>query len=718
MTKIPGFLKRQWLFTFVAFAVSLPLFALDCKSVKLITTLYLQTHFSQHVLDETISERTLKNFITAWDPGKVVFLKSDVERFFADYKKRLPQMIAQSDCSALNDIFNIYSQRFEEGFKDIKPLIDLKHDFTLDEHMNIDRKSLAYVNDRKELKERWRTRIKFQHMQLKETIPDDKEIREKLYKRYDLQLKRHHEINSDEVYEIFLDSVATALDPHSDYFSPSQLEDFHISTRLSLEGIGALLRSEEGITRIHSLVPGGAAEKSGKIMVGDKIVAVAQGKETPVDVIDMDLREVVKLIRGPRGTEVRLTIRRDGSEFIAPIIREKIELKDRATKSVLHEVQEMKASPQGPLLRGHEKTRHEKIAKTYKIGVIDLPSFYIDFEGRHAKKDDFRSSSRDIAKEIKKLEGQKADAIIVDLRSNGGGALDEAIDIAGLFLGPGPIVQVKKAQGNPYINTYSGKQIYQGPLILMINQQSASASEIMAAAIQDYERGLIVGGSHTFGKGTVQNVNDLDPKLGAIKVTISKFYRASGGSTQLKGVASDIVLPSIIEHYDIGEKFYDYALPWEMIKPVPHRNFNMIRGHLSALQLASAKRLKADEGFVKIQEAIKEYKEKEKERYLVDLKIKKKEKGKETEKLEAELEEDEDVETKLSDDLHLQETLRIATDYVRLLKKEKLSDLEIVSLKKEATKTAEKKKSSPRKTEIPLDKPESPPKELIHEVTP
>ena len=667
-------------------------YGLDCRDIKQMTQYYLRMHFSIHEFSGEISQRTVNNFIRLWDPGKVYFLKEDIDRFAKKSYQQLPKMLNKADCSLIDVIFAQYSKRFEERQSIIPKLIDTKHDFTKDEYMQIDRKALPYAKTQDEIYDRWRKRIKFQHLQLSKSLDDDKKIREKLHKRYELASKRHKDLDTEDVYGIFMDSFATALDPHTDYFSPSKLEEFRISTRLSLEGIGALLRSEDGVTSIQSLVPGGAAQKSGKLKVDDKIVAVAQGNGTPVDVIDMDLKDVVKLIRGPGGTEVRLSIRRGDRELVAPIIREKIQLADRAAKSNMYSSRVE--------LPGKDKT--------YKVGVIDLPSFYMDFEGRQANKENFRSSSRDMRVEINKLKAQQVDGIIVDLRSNGGGSLDEAINVAGLFGGSGPVVQIKGSKTKPYINYYDRKAIYDGPLILLIDRQSASASEILAGAIKDYGRGLIVGDSHTFGKGTVQNLNDLDPKLGAIKVTISKFFRPSGESTQLRGVGSDIILPSISDYYEIGEKHYDYAIPWGEVKKAEHPQFNMVGPYVNQVKLASAGRLKNDKGFKEVKEAIEEYKKGKEERMRVSLKAPTKEEkakdekeAKDREEAESKMEKDAygNVIQKLDDDIFMQETIKIMTDYIRVLEKNKLGRIKIVELEKKKSASKETKKSIVKKKE-------------------
>lgn len=687
--------------------------ALNCQQVRQLVGVYFKMHFDHHDFDDELSRRTLDNFIKGWDPGKVYFLKSDVDDITKKYATKLDDQIMDSNCQAIDEVVKLYSKRFNERQKTIDGLIDLPHEFTKEEFMVIDRKKLDWGTTTEELTERWRQRVKFQLLQLKGTMGDVAKAKEKLHKRYQLATKRQNELTSDDMYTIFLNSFSSSLDPHSEYLSPESLEDFRISTRLSLEGIGAVLRSEDGFTTIQSLVPGGAAFNTGKVKVDDKIIAVAQGEEPPVDVIDMDLREVVKLIRGARATEVRLTIVRDDGggkniQLVVPIIREQVQLKDRAAKSTVYNVNETEGST----------------ARALKVGVIELPSFYMDFEGRQNREKNFKSSSADMRNEVEKLKKQNVDAIVVDLRSNGGGSLDESIDIAGLFFDKGPVVQIKDTRGSTYVQKdEDGKTEYSGPLVVMINRQSASASEIFAGAIQDYGRGLIVGDTHTFGKGTVQNLNDLDEKLGAIKVTISKFYRPSGSSTQLKGVESDIALPDVLDEYEIGEKHYDYALPWEKIPASDYKTFTYVTADsVKKLKEASAARIKTDKGFEKILTAIKDYKAGEDSRSKVSLKEdaagdKKKEDMKSAEsrpggkkkdkdgkkkdsKKAAEPDEDEDEKLPLTEDFHLQEALRITADYVQLLNKRPLaSKLSLPDLEKMQAMADQKKASATANTE-------------------
>jgi len=662
--------------------------ALSCQQTRQLTGVYFKMHFSFNEFDDELSRRTLENFLKAWDPGKVYFLQADIDQFNEAYSTKIDDLLSQANCKPIDDIVNTYSKRFEERQKSATQMITQTHDFSVDEYLDLDRKKMQWAKTTEEVNERWRKRVKYQLLQLKETLGDLPKAQEKLVKRFQLTTKRQNEMTADDVYSMFLNAFAMALDPHSDYMSPDTLEDFRISTRLSLEGIGAVLRSEDGFTTIQSLVPGGAAAATGLLKNDDKIIAVAQGSAAPVDVIDMELREVVKLIRGPRATEVRLTIMRDEADksvqLVVPVVREKVKLTDRAAKSSVIKVDANEATG----------------TRSMKVGVILLPSFYMDFEGRQNRESNFTSSSADVAREIKKLKGQNVDAIIVDLRNNGGGSLDEAINIAGQFTGKGPVVQTRAQDGATSVQSYRlGDALYDGPLTVIISRQSASASEIFAGAIQDYGRGLIVGNDHTFGKGTVQNLTDIDEKLGAIKVTISKFYRPSGSSTQLRGVESDIVIPDMMGEFEIGEKHYDFALPWEKIKDSDYKTVNLVAPFVPQLRTASHARIGKDPGFKKVLEDIKAYKDGEAERNRVSLKEKaagddkkavakggkkgavvaskgkndgsgaeagKSKKEKNGKKKTAEDLEDPDAELKIEDDFTLQEAVRLTADYVQL----------------------------------------------------
>lgn len=643
--------------------------ALTCSEVRQLMFLYFKMHYSHNKFDDTLSERTLENFIKAWDPGKLYFFSADVGEFRKKYSKNLDDMINQLDCSAIDFVVNRYSKRFSERQKFVETLIEKKYDFSKDEYMTIDRKKLDYPKTTEEINERWRKRIKFQILSLKSSI-DLKKTREKLQKRYELATKRHNDLTRDKVFGVFLNSFSMALDPHSSYMPADELEDFRIRTRLSLEGIGASLRSDEGFTIVASLVKGGAAEKGGILKVNDKIIAVAQGNGEPVDVIDMDLQDVVKLIRGARGTTVKLSVIREGTgkskKMIVPIVREKIQLVDQQASSKMINI------------TVNENGKNQNL----KIGVIDLPSFYIDFEGKHQRLKNYRSSSQDTMRELEKLKAGGMDGLIIDLRNNGGGSLEESINMSGLFFDKGPVVQVKAPDGGT--EAYSdrdGQTFYDGPLVVVINRHSASASEIFAGAIQDYGRGLIVGDSHTFGKGTVQNLNDVAPTLGAIKVTVNQFYRPDGATTQLRGVDSDIRLPSLVDEFEIGEKFYDYALPFETIKAQNHERFNLVKPHVAVLVQSSRARIASDPKFQDVFDAIEKFKKNKMERTRVSLKEKsQKDKDKDGEDDDEEVEDNNDRTVDLAKDVHLQEAIRITGDYIQLLKGKKPGKMAIPAL--------------------------------------
>ncbi len=665
---------------------SMPGFSITCSNTGELQKYYLRYHLQTHTFDPDLSKKTFSNLVRYWDPGKMYFLQGDVDSLQKQYETNLSQIVMAKNCQGIDDIFNLYAKRVSEVYERIDQIIEKeKFDFSIEEKMNLDRKNLPYPKTLDESLMRWKQRVKFQYLQLKKTVKTDAEIRKKLKHKYELAKKRQKDLTSKEVYEAAIDSFATALDPHTNYMPPRQMEEFQIASRLELQGIGALLRYDDGFTFVQSLVPGGVAQKSGLVKPEDRIDAVAQGNGTPVDVIDMDLQDVVKLIRGSKGTEVRLTIHRQNKDIIAPLVRDSIQLEDSAAKLQVYEV---------------ESKEKNKAARMLKIAVIDLPSFYMDFEGRQAHKKDFRSSSRDVEALLKKVVGQKIDAVVLDIRLNGGGALDEAINVSGKFLGTGPMVQTKAATGQPYVSQYEGEAIYTGPLVVIIDRQSASASEILAGAIADYGRGPIVGSKHTFGKGTVQVLNDLsdsdkDPaqgirtasneQLGAVKVTVSKFYRPHGESTQLRGVNSDIVLPNVSDHGEVGEEFYDNPLPWEKVAPAAHKNYNMVSPAIvDTLKKASVARVTQSKDFKEIQDAITEYEKNKAERYLVSLKEKTKKELAEEERKQKEAEKKHKNATSstVDNDAVLREAVQIATDYACVLKKLPIGDIGEIKLVK------------------------------------
>jgi len=710
-------------------AGSLPSFALTCQQTRQLTGVYLKMHYSFRNFDDELSRRTFDSLIKAWDPGKVYFLEADVKDLQGKYETTLDNLVTSSPCEpfqvAIKEIADKYSERFKERQAIINKLIDDKHDFTVDEYLDIDRKKMPWAKTTEEVNERWRQRVKFQVLQLMGGVKDIKKVREKLHKRYELAIGEHNKTNMDQVYSGFLNAFAVSLDPHSEYMPADQLEEFRIQTRLSLEGIGAVLRSEEGFTSIQSMVKGGSAFESGKLAVDDKIVAVDNGDGQMVDVIDMELKDVVKLIRGKATTVVKLTILRDEpagkkNRFVVAIPRKKIQLTDRIAKSKVVPITITEKPGEKPVER--------------KIGFLTLPSFYLDFEGLHNREQNIRSSSADMAREITKLKSQNVDAIVLDLRSNGGGSLDESIKIAGMFTGRGPVVQIRQSDNSVDVkNDTDGKTLYDGPLVVMINRQSASASEIFAGAIQDHGRGIIIGDSHTFGKGTVQNLNDIGERLGATKITISKFYRPSGSSTQLRGVESDVVFPGLADEYEIGEKHYDFALPWEQIKASEFKTANLVTPYVAAVKAGSTKRMETDSGFQKINEEIKKYRESSEARSKVSLKEKKdddkdkiaedKKNEKKKDKKAKIIGDDEDGEVALEDDTYLQEGLRIAADYSQLMGKKSIGLVTIPQLEKAKQKTllaeraAAKKaaKANKKKAVGKVEKPAAAPDKVIEQ---
>ena len=648
-------LLRFFKITIVLFGVIISSqgFSLTCPQIKDLINISLRAHLSFHEFDSNLSERTFENYIKTLDPGKLYLYEADVKTLSDKYKKNIHKLIKARKCNFINDFINVYTLRFKEINDRISSLVDLKHDFSIDEYLELDRKKIGFAKDEKELTDRWRKRIKFQLLQLISTGIKDDKAKEKIKKRYYLLNKDFQQETLDTFYERFLVSFTTALDPHSEYLSNDELKDFRIATSLAMEGIGALLRSEDGFVTIVSLVPGGSASKSKKLKVEDKIVAVKQQNADPVDVIDMNLKDVVDKIRGPEGTTVTLTVVREEkgvtSKFDVTLKREKIKLEERKAKSRVVSV--------------NVETKEQK-KRVVKIGVLNLPSFYIDFEGQSKRSKDYTSSAHDVLTELNKLKASGIDGLVVDLRANGGGSLTESIKIAGFFFREAPVVQVKDGDGatNTYMDDDKGI-VYEGPMSVLISRQSASASEIFAGAIRDLNRGIIIGDSHTFGKGTVQNLQDLK-KLGGIKITISSFYRPSGSSTQMKGVDSDVVIPSISDELDIGEKFYDYALPWDSIKSAKYENFDMIKNYPAILSKLSEKRVKSDKAFSELLKDIEKQKQKKEDKYKISLK---KDQDIKTSTPEKDEDLDEINDVRLENDPTLQESLRITADYSQLL---------------------------------------------------
>jgi carboxyl-terminal processing protease len=579
----------------------------DRQVVRIVSKLMAKQHLSRHPLDDEISARAMKIFTQGFDVRKLYFLQSDIDEFM-EYRDQIDDFVGAGDTKFAYKVFNRFITRLDQRLEVVEELVKQPFDFDSDDSIVTDAKLLSYPKTAEEAKVRWRKLIKYNLLTFKSDDIEDKEAREKILRRYKSVQKRWHQSDSDELLERFLSAVTTSYDPHTSYMSPSTLENFRILMRLNLEGIGAALQvTEEGTTKITKIIPGGAADKHGKLKPDDSVVSVGQGANGEmVDVVNMKLNDVVQLIRGPAGSVVRLGVvpASGGESKTYRITRAKIELEDSAARS---EIIERGQKPDGSPIR---------------LGVIDLPSFYMDMEAARAnvRNGSFRSTTRDVRIILKEFKEKKVDAVVLDLRRNGGGSLTEAINLTGLFIDEGPVVQVKDSGGR--IQTYNDLErgmSWDGPLVVLTSKFSASASEILAGAIQDYKRGLIVGDAATHGKGTVQSLLDLGdqlfgfipnpPKLGALKITMQQFYRPNGDSTQKRGVIPDITLPSLTNHIGMGEADLDHAMDFDRVDPSDFDSHNMVKfDAVRRLRVKSAERIKKSDEFVKQIDRIKRYK--------------------------------------------------------------------------------------------------------------
>lgn len=520
-------------------------------------------HYKPMALDDAMSAEIFKRYLDSLDSDRLFFTQADIDRF-GEYKTKLDDAIYDQDLTAPFAIFNLYEQRVGERVAYARGLLPKGFDFTKDESYQFDREKAPWAKSEAELDDLWRKRIKNDWLRLKLAGKADKDIRDTLDKRYANYLDRVHQLNSEDVFQTFMNAYAMSIEPHTNYLGPRASENFDIAMKLSLEGIGAVLQRDEDYTAIREIVPGGPAALSDKLKVGDRVVGVGQGEHGAiVDVVGWRLDDVVDKIRGAKDTVVRLEILPadagpDGKHFTLALTRKKVSIEEQAAKKSIIEV------------KAGDHVRH--------IGVISLPTFYQDFDARRRGDADYKSATRDVEKLLGELKKEKVDGVIVDLRNNGGGSLAEATDLTGLFIDKGPVVQVRSASGQveEEEDPHPG-MAWDGPLAVLVNRASASASEIFAAAIQDYGRGVIIG-EPTFGKGTVQNLVDLDelarnekPEYGEVKMTIAQFFRVNGGSTQLRGVTPDISFPLTVDAGEFGESSYDNALPWTSIAPAKYQ---------------------------------------------------------------------------------------------------------------------------------------------------
>lgn len=548
----------------------------------------VRNHYSHIAFDDTISAKVLDSYLEALDGGRMYFTQADIDGF-EQFRTRLDNLLQDGDVEAGYAIYNLYHRRVIERLVYSITRVEVDQtdfDFTVDENLEIDRADVPWPADHAALEDLWRRQVKSAVLSLQLTDKPIPEVRELLAKRFRSQLSQVLRTNTLDVYQRYMDAMTMTFDPHTQYYAPRAAENFNMSMRLSLEGIGAVLQTDDEYTKVVSVVTGGPADKQGELQPGDRIVGVAQGDASFVDVIGWRVDDVVELVRGEKGSVVRLNVLPEASKIDMHeirITRDTVKLEDSSAKSEIVEV--------------------EQNGTTHKIGVIDLPAFYIDFEALQRRDPSYRSSVRDVEALIGELKTQGIEGLVVDLRDNGGGSLSEASDLVGLFVRRGPTVQVKDADGEvTLLGNQDSDVAYDGPLVVLVNRLSASASEIFAGAIQDYQRGLVVG-SQTFGKGTVQELIPMGD--GQMKITRSKFYRISGESTQHKGVMPSITMPDLYEASpDIGESALPTALPWDTIEPNFYRPYTDLRLIVPTLNSRHEARLKTDPDFAFIEAEI------------------------------------------------------------------------------------------------------------------
>ncbi|MFP4077129.1 MAG: carboxy terminal-processing peptidase [Halochromatium sp.] len=559
----------------------------QARTMVVINKVLERFHYRDFELSDAFATEVIDNYFTDLDSNRLFFLQRDMERFRRS-AGRLDDDLAKGKLDTAFDIFRVYRMRVDARIDYALSLLRQPFDFERDESYLFKRDEADWAANEAELNDIWRKRVKNDYLLLKLADKDDEAIREQLRERYTGITRRIHQFTADDVYQSFVNAYTRTLEPHTSYMSPSTSENFDISMRLSLEGIGAVLRAENEYTVIQRTIPGGPARQSGQIQTGDRIVGVGQGVDGEmVDVVGWRLQDVVDKIRGPKGSVVRLqTLPKSeaagGRMREVSLVRNEIKLEDQAAQHFVIE---------GP-----------ENAPSLRIGVIEVPAFYRDFRAESAGQQDFRSTTRDVRALIEELKAASIDGLIIDLRGNGGGSLTEALELTGLFIEEGPVVQVKDSFGKIEVEVDPDPAIhYTGPLAVLVDRNSASASEIFAGAIQDYGRGIIIG-EPTFGKGTVQTLIDLDryvpgddTQLGRLRLTMAEFFRISGASTQLKGIEPDINFELGLQDIEHGERSLDNALPWGRIRPATFEVDAKL--DLATLKRRSARRIVEDDGF-------------------------------------------------------------------------------------------------------------------------
>jgi carboxyl-terminal processing protease len=557
------------------------------RVARLVSSMFERSHYRQAPVNDPVSSLVLDRYLESLDGLRSYFTAADIEEF-ERYRYELDDAILEGKLEPAFEIFNRYQQRSRERMKFALAVLEKEPDFTLDESFEFDRRKAPWAKDSAELDELWRKRVKNDAISLMLADKTWPEAREVLQKRYERAAKRSEQVTTDDVFEIFMNAFAHVFDPHSSYFSPRNSEEYRIQMSLSYEGIGASLQSLDDYVTIMEILPGGSAQQSGELKATDRIIAVGQGKSGEmVDVVGWRLDDVVALIRGPNGSFVRLLIQpgkasTDAQERVVMLPRTKITLEAQAAKKELRTIE-----------RGDRKLR---------IGVITVPSFYQDYNARAAGEEEFRSTTRDVRKLLDQFKAEGGiDGLVLDLRENGGGHLSEAIGLVNLFVERGAVVQLRETGGRvEVLESEADAPAYDGPLTILVDRFSASASEIFAAAMQDYGRGVVIG-QETYGKGSVQNLYPLDryaigqdPGYGQLTVTIGMYYRVTGDSTQNRGVQPDVRLPSAIDTAEVGESSRDAALPWNRIRPAQFRREGTLGPAIAELQGLHEQRIGAD----------------------------------------------------------------------------------------------------------------------------
>ncbi|MBB5942709.1 carboxy terminal-processing peptidase [Xanthomonas sp. 3307] len=567
--------------------------------------------YRPRALDEATSKEVFKKYLETLDGSKQFFTQADVDKF-AGFQNNLGANISSGQLEPAFQIFAVYRQRVDERIAYARKLLKQDFNFDGDEKFEYDRKNAPWAKDDQELDALWRKSVMNDWLRLKLAGKKPDDIRKTLDRRYANLDDSVKELKSEDVFQFFMNAYTNTVDPHTDYFTPRTAENFNQQMSLSLEGIGAQLQKQDDLVVIREVIPGGPAALDGTLKPGDRIVGVGQGKTGPVeDVIGWRIDDVVAKIRGDKDTQVRLEYIPaeagvDGKHRQVLLTRQKVRLAEQAAKG---ETIELPAKDGEPARR---------------IGVIKLPAFYQDFEGRRRNAKDYASATRDVAKLLAGFKTDKVDGVVLDLRNNGGGSLDEAIELTGLFIEQGPVVQVRESGGRVTVNSDQNPGVaWDGPLAVLINRGSASASEIFAGAIQDYGRGLIIGET-SFGKGTVQNIVDLDrwpanetDRFGQVKLTIAQFFRVSGSSTQHKGVVPDIAFPASVDATEFGESTYDNALPWSRIAAVPHTQYGNFAPLLPKLEALHNSRIASDKEFQWWEEDVRQFRDEAAKKYVV-----------------------------------------------------------------------------------------------------